>query len=155
MYYRINFRKINHSLPALCLRKGKQYRGKNEYDKQNYSDINQERASYFVQNFSPSCVKELEEGGKCFAGGRGLAIEWDNGQEKLFRLSLLKANLQVLENYKIPRDNILVIDECTCCNEKFGSNRRETALASKKMGRKLSVEEAAHNFTVQAAFIRW
>lgn len=117
--------------------------------------VNQERASYFVQNFTPSCVKELEEGGKCFAGGRGLAIEWDNGQEKLFRLSLLKANLQVLENYKIPRDNILVIDECTCCNEKFGSNRRETALASKKMGRKLNLEEAAHNFTVQAAFIRW
>ncbi|MCR4741971.1 MAG: polyphenol oxidase family protein [Treponema sp.] len=117
--------------------------------------VDEERARYFAENFTPSCIRELEEGGKTFAGGRGLAIEWDNGQSKLYRLSLLKANLQLLENCGIPEENILIIDECTCCNEKLGSNRRETALASKALGRKLSPQEAGHNFTVQAAFIHW
>lgn len=115
--------------------------------------VNEERAEYFSKNFSPECVRPLEAGGKCFAGGRGLAIEWANDDTKLYRLSLLKANLAVAEKAGVLSENINVIDECTCCNQIFGSNRREIAIQTKNLGRKLTVEEAGKLFTVQAAFI--
>lgn len=115
--------------------------------------VNEQRAEYFKSNFAQSYVRPLEAGGKCYAGGKGLAIEWDSGGSKLFRLSLLKANLSVLEKIGIPNENIRIINECTCCNENFGSNRRETAIASKALGRKLTAEEAGLQFTVQAAFV--
>lgn len=117
--------------------------------------VNQERSEYFASGFSEDCVVPLESGGKCYAGGRGLAIEWANDSSQLYRLSLLKANLAVLKKHGILSDNICVIDECTCCNELFGSNRREIALFTKALGRKLSPEEAGKKFTVQAAFIKY
>jgi len=109
--------------------------------------VNEERRNYFAENFTPECVTELEEGGSCFAGGRGLPITWNNGGGKLYRLSLEKANLAVLEKAGVPKENINIIDECTCCNELLGSNRRETAQCE-ALGNPVS-------FTVQAAFIHF
>lgn len=90
--------------------------------------VNEERAIYFAENFGKECIVPLEDGGKCFCGGRGLAVDWNNGNGKLYRLSLEKANLFVLEKLGVKKENIFVADDCTCCNTKFGSNRRQTAL---------------------------
>lgn len=49
--------------------------------------VNEERALYFYKNFGKDCVKPLESQGKIFCGGRN--FEWQNGNGKLFRLSLL------------------------------------------------------------------
>ena len=116
--------------------------------------VNAERAEYFRTEFTPDCVQELEEGGKCFAGGRGLPVKWNSGDGKLYSLSLEKANLAVLKKCGIPFENINVIKECTCCNQIFGSNRRETAErnALHSPDEKLP---AIPPFTVQAAFIRF
>ncbi len=89
--------------------------------------VDSERASYFVNNFGTDCVKELEEDGKCFCGGRGLKVEWNNEGKKLFRLSLKNANLNLLEKCGIYDENIAVYDDCTCCNDFLGSNRRESS----------------------------
>ncbi len=116
--------------------------------------VNAERADYFKTEFAPDCVQELEEGGKCFAGGRGLPVKWNTGSGKLYRLSLEKANLVVLKKCGIPFENINIIKECTCCNQIFGSNRRETA----EWNSLHSSDEklpAIPPFTVQAAFIRF
>ena len=104
--------------------------------------VNQERADYFTQNFGAECVKPLEEGGNCYCGGRGFPVAWNNGGGPLFRLSLEKANLYSLEKAGVKKENINIINECTCCNERFGSNRRETVLNGQP-----------DSFTVQAAFI--
>lgn len=110
--------------------------------------VNQERAEYFAENFTPECVSELEEGGTCYAGGRGLPVSWNNGSGKLYRLSLEKANLAVLKKAGISSENITVIQECTCCNEFLGSNRRETSEAP-------ASADKTRCFTVQAAFIKY
>ncbi|MCQ2589526.1 MAG: polyphenol oxidase family protein [Treponema sp.] len=101
--------------------------------------VNEERARYFTETFTKECVGQLEEGGKCYCGGRGLKIDWDNGQGQLYRLSLEKANLAVLEKIGVPSENITICQDCTCCNLVFGSNRRETA--------------EGETFTVQAAWL--
>lgn len=108
--------------------------------------INEERALYFQENFGENCVVPLEKNGKCFAGGRGLPVIWNNGSGPLFRLSLEKANLNAIKKAGVKDENITVITECTCCNEIFGSNRRETAEASPEV-------DKTRCFTVQAAFI--
>ncbi len=97
--------------------------------------INEERAEYFAKNFTPDCIKELEPGVK---------VDWNNGNGKLYRLSLEKANLACLEKAGVKSENIYVHPDCTCCSkdEFYGSNRRET----KKSGR-------PDCFTVQAAFV--
>lgn len=107
--------------------------------------VNEERMTYFAEKFCQECVSELEEGGSCYAGGRGLPVSWDNGGGKLYRLSLEKANLSVLKKAGVPEENINIINECTCCNTLLGSNRRETA-ECEALGKSAS-------FTVQAAFI--
>lgn len=101
--------------------------------------VNEERAEYFARNFSEASIRQLEKGGKCYCGGRGLKIDWDNGEGQLYRLSLEKANLADLERIGVPSENITVCQDCTCCNLVFGSNRRETA--------------EGNTFTVQAAWI--
>lgn len=118
--------------------------------------VNEERAEYFASNFTPECVKELEENGVCHCGGRGLPIEWNNGNGKLYRLSLEKANLAVLKKIGIKDENISVCKNCTCCTEICGSNRRQTAINVKNNNidvSKLSIEEKSKLFTVMAAFV--
>ena len=89
--------------------------------------VNQERRDYFSQNFTPECVEPLEENGKCYCGGKGLPITWNNGGGPLYRLSLEKANLAVLKKIGVKDENISLFSDCTCCNDIFGSNRRQTA----------------------------
>lgn len=97
--------------------------------------VNEERAEYFIREFTPDCVKKIEDGEELC---KGAPSNWNNGCGRLYRLSLLKANLALLEKAGIKDQNITVADECTCCNSIFGSNRRETSMGSE--------------FTVQAAF---
>ena len=95
--------------------------------------VNEERAEFFRTNFTPECVSDYVPK----AGEE--KIKWDNGGGKLYRLSLLKANLYALLKAGVREENISYCVDCTACNTVFGSNRRET-MESK-------------NFTVQAAFI--
>ncbi|MCR4953375.1 MAG: polyphenol oxidase family protein [Treponema sp.] len=130
--------------------------------------VNQERADYFASNFGSDCVTPLEDGGKCYCGGRGLAINWNNGSDggKLYRLSLEKANLNVLKRCGVKEENIVVYKDCTCCEEWLGSNRRETALfqaeqtelekkSAAREGHSLDIKKQPAPFTVQAAFIKY
>ncbi len=80
--------------------------------------IDESRAEYFKTAFTPSCVK------------------------KGYFLSLAEANLSVLKKLGIPETNVHICRECTCCNEKFGSFRRESV-------------SGGGQFTVQAAWIKW
>ena len=102
--------------------------------------VNEERAEWFSKNFSPECVRPLEE---------GIEVSWNNGGGALFRLSLEKANLAALLKAGVPRENIWCHPACTCCYKengffKYGSNRRETTESGKP-----------DVFTVQAAFIKY
>ena len=89
--------------------------------------VNEERALYFTKNFGNECVVPLEADGSCYCGGRGLPITWNNGGGNLYRLSLSKANLFVLKKLGVKDENIFVSKDCTCCDELYGSNRRQTA----------------------------
>ena len=100
--------------------------------------VNEERANWFAENFTPDCVRPLEAGVK---------VDWNTGGGQLYRLSLEKANLAALKKAGVPDENIWIHPACTCCFKengiyKYGSNRRET----KENG-------APDKFTVQAAFI--
>ena len=92
--------------------------------------VNEERATYFANEFTPDCVKPISKNQK---------IYWNNGEGQLFSLSLLKANLSVLKKIGVKDSNIAICSDCTCCNQIYGSNRRETS--------------QGNTFTVQAAFI--
>lgn len=101
--------------------------------------VDSERAKYFSDNFGSDCVELLEENAK---------INWTFKEscagQKLFRLSLEKANLAILEKAGVLRENIYIHPDCVCCSKNgfYGSNRRETT----QNGR-------ANDFTVQAAFV--
>ncbi len=101
--------------------------------------VNEERAKWFSENFTPDCVTPLEPGVK---------VSWNSGGGPLYRLSLEKANLAALRTAGVPQENIWIHPACTCCTKKngsfiYGSNRRETS----ENGR-------PDAFTVQAAFIK-
>lgn len=115
--------------------------------------VNEERAQYFAENFTEDCIVPLEEGGTCYAGGRGLPVTWNSGSGKLFRLSLEKANTALLKKAGVPEGNIAICSNCTCCTQLLGSNRRETAefLAANPCADEEAVKRA---FTVQAAFVK-
>ena len=90
--------------------------------------VDEERASYFKKNFCGDCIREYESG-------------YANAEKaKRYRLSLEKANLALLEASGVRDENIAVCDDCTGCDERFGSFRRETGGDIQK------------SFTVQAAF---
>lgn len=87
-----------------------------------------ERARYFRDNFTKDCIRQ--EGDK-------------------YALSLAKANFFVAEKMGVKKENIVISSECTCCNKKFGSFRRETAIYSPDV----PLEE--RKFTVQSAWVKW
>lgn len=99
--------------------------------------VNKERADYFSRNFTAECVEPLKDGELPLEGA---ASGWNSGSGQLFRLSLEKANLAVLEKAGIRDENIVIAKNCTCHNSLFGSNRRETSIGK--------------TFTVQAAFVK-
>lgn len=82
--------------------------------------VDEERAFYFIHNFGEDCVKKEMNG---------------------YALSLCKANLNVLKKLGVPENNIISREECTCCNEIFGSFRRENPTKG--------------TFTVQVAWNKW
>ena len=102
--------------------------------------VNEERAKWFSETFTPDCVRPLEA---------GVEVDWNNGGGPLYRLSLEKANLAAIKKAGVPDENVWIHPACTCCYKDpasgeyiYGSNRRET----KENG-------APDRFTVQAAFI--
>ena len=103
--------------------------------------VNKERADWFSENFTPDCVRPLEE---------NVEVEWNTGGGPLYRLSLEKANLAAIKKAGVPDENIWVHPGCTCCTKNaagafiYGSNRRETSAAG-----------LPDKFTVQAAFIKY
>ena len=116
--------------------------------------VDEERASYFKKNFCGDCVCGADESGYANAEsvdtGRSRArlsgaatLLQNEGKAKRYRLSLEKANLALLEASGVRDENIAVCDDCTGCDERFGSFRRETGGDIQKP------------FTVQAAFCGW
>lgn len=107
--------------------------------------VDENRARFFSENFTPECTEPLVlDGNPENPSFRKLpAFVWNNGNGPLFRLSLEKANLSVLEKAGVLSENITVCEDCTACTEGglFGSNRRETASKGKD------------NFTVMAGFV--
>ena len=84
--------------------------------------VDRERAGYFDSSFSPDCIKSADG--------------------KTFFLSLAKANVSILNKLGVPPENVWISGDCTCCNDKFGSFRRESVSGS-------------GGFTVQAAWLKW
>ena len=92
--------------------------------------IDEERAQYFRVNFTPSCVSQ---------------------KDGAFYLSLAQANRHALLELGVSDDSIVCSTECTCCSERFGSFRRQTAGLSPE----LTLEQKRAYFTVQAAWVKW
>lgn len=65
--------------------------------------VEDQRVSYFTSQFGASCI-----------------IPPNN-------LSLAQANVNLLLEAGVPEDNILCCTDCTCCDSRLGSFRRETA----------------------------
>ncbi len=115
--------------------------------------VDEERASYFKKNFCDGCVCEYDEAESakhrsesgrrntdCGRRSGARTLLHNAGGTKRYRLSLEKANLALLEAAGIRDENIVVCDDCTGCDERFGSFRRETG------------GDVQKPFTVQAAF---
>ena len=92
--------------------------------------VDNARADYFKTTFTPSCIRAVQ--------GNVLGSR----ESSEYALSLADANVHVLKELGIPEDNVYICSECTCCNEKFGSFRREAV-------------SGGGLFTVQAAWIKW
>ena len=102
--------------------------------------VTEERANFFRKEFSEDCVTKYERS--------GAEIEkWNSQTDKLYRLSLEKANLSVLERCGILDENIVLAKDCTCCTANFFSYRRQML---EKNNSEENVEE--QNFSVNAAF---
>lgn len=106
--------------------------------------VDKERAAYFATEFTPECIEPLNLEVTSEKDSKKLpSFVWNNGNGPLFRLSLEKANLAVLEKCGIKNENITICEDCTACTPGniFGSNRRETAAKGKD------------HFTVMAGFV--
>lgn len=97
--------------------------------------VDEERALYFANNFSEGCISEYAAHDKDSS-----RLKWKNNGTKQFHLSLEKANLSIIGKLNIPEGNITLLQDCTCCNEIYASNRRQTS--------------KGEVFTVQAAFVK-
>lgn len=96
--------------------------------------VDQERAQYFSNTFTPSCITTDNYG--------------------TYHLSLAQANISILEKEGVLKENIVCFTDCTSCStheEKpyLGSFRRETA----GLDSSLSAEEKSQKFTPMAAFM--
>ncbi len=83
--------------------------------------VDSERAEYFTKNFGAESVQKTQNG---------------------FSLSLTNANLYLLKIAGIPKENIIVHNECTVCDKRFFSFRRDAG--------KVGIP-----FSVQAAYVKW
>ena len=87
--------------------------------------VEDDRVSYFTSEFGASCI-----------------IPPNN-------LSLAQANVNLLLDAGVPEDNILCCTDCTCCDSRLGSFRRETAILPDSM----PLEEKLRRFTTMMAFV--
>lgn len=82
--------------------------------------VDESRADYFRSSFTPSCVYPDEE--RMASGSR-----WP------WRLSLAEANRSLCLDLGIKPDHILDTGECTSCDTRFGSHRREGSASFNQM----------------------
>ena len=101
--------------------------------------VDAERAKYFADNFGSDCVQKASPDNK--------ASQDQNARGGLYRLSLLRANLNVLASAGVLEENIVAAKNCTACDERFGSFRREAAALD------VPAQEKSRLFTTQAAFV--
>ena len=87
--------------------------------------VEEERVSYFTSHFGSSCIIPPN------------------------KLSLAQANVNLLLEAGVPEDNILCCSDCTCCDSRLGSFRRETACLPDSM----PLEEKLRRFTTMMAFV--
>ena len=105
------------------------------------------RAKYFCDNFGSDCVREVSQGQDW--GGPGLFGHEQNFlQDKKYALSLLRANLNVLAAAGVLEENVVAATNCTSCDARFGSFRREAAGLPDIPG-----QDKSRLFTTQAAFV--
>ena len=104
--------------------------------------VDETRAAYFKRTYGEACVAPYNP--EEHAGKTHTLANWNNSDGQLYNLSLEKANLTVLEKIGVRDENIAIADDCTCCNDVFGSFRRESA--------GIPEAEKWKHFTVQAAF---
>jgi YfiH family protein len=97
--------------------------------------VDEDRAEYFSNTFGTECVS--------------LGEKMADGVTR-YRLSLAEANRQVLTSMGVPEEHILHCTDCTACDERLGSFRRETA----HLGPDMPLEERQKHITVMAALIR-
>ncbi len=88
--------------------------------------VDEERAEYFKSSFGADCIEA--DSARAAAGS-----QWP------WRLSLERANRNLLLSLGVQADHITSSSGCTACNEQYGSCRRE----------------GGAEFTHMAAFIRW
>lgn len=113
--------------------------------------VNDERAKYFENNFGKDCIRHANDLDK-----NKITSSWNTQGGKLYHLSLTNANLSVLKKVGVLEENIVIANDCTCCNSLFGSYRRETTLAKTNSEKPLASALAGTPkvaFTVQAAFV--
>ena len=87
--------------------------------------VEEERISYFTNQFGSSCIIPPN------------------------KLSLAQANVNLLLEAGVPEDNILCCSDCTCCDTRLGSFRRETAILPESM----PLSEKLRRFTTMMAFV--
>ncbi len=109
--------------------------------------VDAERAKYFADNFGSDCVQKASPGNKASQGQNARGGPGLFGQEQNFALSLLRANLNVLAAAGVLEENIVAAKNCTACDERFGSFRREAAALD------VPAQEKSRLFTTQAAFV--
>ncbi|MBO5137656.1 MAG: polyphenol oxidase family protein [Spirochaetaceae bacterium] len=91
--------------------------------------VEKDRADYFKSAYDDSCVTYRNDG-------------------SVF-LSLGNANINLLQKAGVAKENILYCKDCTCCDKRFGSFRRETASLPVEM----SLQQKQKKFTAMAAFV--
>lgn len=90
--------------------------------------VDKERGDYFLENFSPKCVI--------------------TASDETVHLSLAQANIELLLDAGVPAENIAYAVDCTCCDNRLGSFRREAAWLPDT----LSLSDKIKKFTAMAAF---
>ena len=114
--------------------------------------VDKERAKYFADNFGSDTVQVASQAQN--ARGPGLfgqeqnRVQDQNSRGGLYRLSLLRANINVLLGAGVLEENIVAAKNCTACEERFGSFRREAAALADQPGL-----DKSRLFTTQAAFV--
>lgn len=114
--------------------------------------VDKERAKYFADNFGSDTVREVSQAqnsrGPGLFGQEENLVQDQNSRGGLYRLSLLRANINVLLGAGVLEENIVAAKNCTACDARFGSFRREAAALADQPGLAKS-----RLFTTQAAFV--